>query len=70
MAEEVLKEFVVVLETAGGTLQTFKPEAFRLAARCSSTLLLSICVERYNARMVREGINERARLVPACRRCR
>lgn len=64
MADDVLKDFVVVLETAGGTLQTLKPEAFRLAARCPSTLLLSTCVERYNARMKREGINEHAHLMP------
>jgi hypothetical protein len=64
VAEDVLRDFVVVLETEGGTLQTLRPEAFRLAARCPSTLLLSTCVERYNARMAREGINERAQLVP------
>ena len=64
MTKDVLRDFVVVLETADGTLRTYKPEEFRLAARCPSTLLLSTCVERYNARMVREGINERARLVP------
>lgn len=64
MAEDVLRDFVVVLETADGTIRSYKPEAFRLAARCPSTLLLSTCVERYNARMTREGINEHARLVP------
>jgi hypothetical protein len=67
---DVLKDFRVVVETADGTLHTHSSEAFRLAARCPSTLLLSTCVARYNARMVREGINERARLVPACRKCR
>lgn len=68
MAEDVLRDFVVVLETADGTLRTYRPEVFRLAARCPSTLLLSTCVERYNARMAREGINEHARLVPAPKR--
>lgn len=60
---DVLKGFRVVVETADGTLRTYRPEAFRLAARCPSTLLLSTCVERYNARMAREGIHERARLI-------
>lgn len=68
MAEDVLKDFDVVLETADGRLRTLRPEAFRLAARCPSTLLLSTCVERYNARMKREGLNESASLVPARKR--
>lgn len=60
---DVLKDFRVVIETADGTLRTYQPEAFRLAARCPITLLLSTCVERYNARMVRDGIYEHARLI-------
>ena len=65
---DVLRDFVVIIETSDGTLRTFKPEAFRLAARCPSMLLLSTCVERYNARMKREGIREHAQLVPATKR--
>lgn len=53
-----------MIERSNGTLMTLKPEAFRLAARCPDTLLLSTCVERYNARMAREGIREQARLEP------
>ena len=62
MVADPLQDFVVVLETADGTLRTYQPEAFRLAARCPSTLLLSTCVERYNARMKREGIREHVSL--------
>lgn len=68
MANDVLKEFAVVIERSDGTIMTLKPEAFRLAARCPSTLLLSTCVERYNARMIREGIRESATIVPRNRR--
>lgn len=64
MTDDVLKNFVVVVETADGTIHSYRPETFRLAARCQSTLLLSTCVERYNARMAREGLVERARLMP------
>ena len=69
---DVLKDFRVVVVTADGMLHTYSPEAFReavcLAAYCPNTLPLSTCVARYNARMVREGINESARLVPARKR--
>lgn len=61
---DVLRGYAVIVESSDGTLRTYKPETFRLAARCPSTLLLSTCVERYNARMAREGIKEHARLVP------
>lgn len=64
MASDVLGDFVVVIERNDGTVMTLKPEAFRLAARCPTTLLLSTCVERYNARMIRDGIREHASLVP------
>ena len=64
MATDVLKDFRVVIERADGTLMPLSPEAFRLTARCPSTLLLATCVERYNARMAREGITERASIVP------
>jgi len=33
VAEDVLRDFFVVLETADGTMRSYKPEAFRLAAR-------------------------------------
>ena len=65
---DVFEDFTVALERADGTIYTLSPEAFRLAARCQSTLLLTACVKRYNARMVREGINEHARLVSKRRR--
>lgn len=68
MADDVLKDFVVLVESTDGTLRTHRPDAFRLAARCPSTLLLSTCVERYNARMKREDIREHAQLVPARKR--
>lgn len=61
---DVFKDFRVMIESTDGTIRTYKPETFRLAARCPSTLLLSVCVERYNARMAREGISDRAQLVP------
>jgi hypothetical protein len=61
---EAFKEFAVVIETVDGTLHPYKPEVFRLAARCSSTLLLTECIKRYNTRMAREGIKEHARLMP------
>ena len=59
-----MRDFAVLLESEDGRIRTLRPEVFRLAARCPSTLLLSTCVERYNARMAREGIRETARLVP------
>jgi hypothetical protein len=62
VAVDLFQDFAVILETANGTLRTYSPEVFREAAHCPSTLLLSTCVERYNARMAREGINESARL--------
>jgi hypothetical protein len=65
---DVLEDYVVMIEKRDGTVTTFQPMAFRLAARCPSTLLLSTCVERYNARMAREGIADRAFLVPRKRR--
>lgn len=68
MTEDILRDFVVMIETSDGTLRTFQPEAFRIAARCPSTLLLSTCVERYNARMKREGLREHAQLVPKSKR--
>jgi hypothetical protein len=60
----VLGAFVVLLETSDGTLRTYKPETFRLMARCPSTLLITECVKRYNDRMRREGIKEHASLLP------
>lgn len=68
MTDDVLRDFVVVIESSDGTLRTFKPEEFRLAARCPTTLLLSTCVERYNSRMAREGIREHAQLIPRKKR--
>lgn len=60
---DVFQDFVVVVETADGTLHSYKPETFRLAARCSSAVLLSECVKRYNTRMEREGLRERAQIM-------
>jgi hypothetical protein len=60
----ILRDFVVMVESADGTLRTIKPEAFRLMAGCSTAMLLSTCVERYNAKMAREGIGAQAHLVP------
>ena len=68
MADDVLRDFVVIVESTDGTLRTWKPEMFRQIARCPNTLLLSTCVERYNDRMKREGIREHAQLVPAPKR--
>lgn len=68
MADKAFKDFVVVVESTDGTLRTFKPAEFRLAARCPTTLLLPTCVERYNARMKREGIGEHAQIVPRNKR--
>lgn len=68
MADDAFKDFVVVVESTDGTLRTFKPQEFRLAARCPMTLLLPTCVERYNARMVREGVREHAQIVPRNKR--
>ena len=64
MSIGVLEDFSVMIESRDGTVMTLRPEAFRLAARCPSTLLLSTCVERYNARMARDGIDDRATIVP------
>lgn len=63
-----MRDFAVLLESEDGRIRTLRPEAFRLAACYPSTLLLSTCIERYNARMERERIRETARLVPACTR--
>lgn len=60
---DAFDEFSILLETAGGTMRTFRPKAFREAARCPSTISLDECVRRYNVRMAREGISEHARLV-------
>lgn len=60
---DAFEDFVVMLETADGTLHTYRPKAFRLAAQCSSAISLDECVRRYNVRMAREGIVEHARLV-------
>ena len=62
--KDVLENFKVVLERSDGTLYTLSADAFRDVARCPSTLLLTTCVERYNARMAREGVRERASIVP------
>ena len=64
MSIGVLEGFSVMIESRDGTVMTLRPEAFRLVARCPSTLLLSTCVERYNARMARDGIADRATIVP------
>ena len=61
---DVLEGYKVVLERSDGTLYTLSANAFRAVARCPSTLLLTTCVERYNARMAREGLRERASIVP------
>jgi hypothetical protein len=60
---DAFEDFVVMLETADGTLYTYRPEAFRSAAKCSTAISLDECVRRYNVRMAREGIQEHARLV-------
>lgn len=60
---DAFEDFVVMIETADGTLHSYKPEAFRLAARCSIAISLDECVRRYNVRMAREGIDEHARLM-------
>ena len=64
MSIGVLEDFSVMIESRDGTVMTLRPEAFRLVARCPSTLLLSTCVERYNVRMTREGLDDRAVIVP------
>lgn len=64
MPTDVLEDYSVMIEKRDGTVMTFRPEAFRLTARCPSTLLLTTCVARYNARMTREGVADRAALVP------
>lgn len=68
MPTDVLEDYSVMIEKRDGTVMTLRPEAFRLVARCPNTLLLATCVERYNARMVREGLADRATLVPRKRR--
>lgn len=60
---DAFEDFVVMLETADGTLHSYRPAAFRFAARCQITHPLDECVRHYNARMKREGIAEHAQLV-------
>ena len=64
---DVLGGFRVVLEREDGTLYTLSADAFRAVARCPQALLLTTCVERYNARMARVGLRERASIIPKAR---
>jgi len=68
VAGDVLKDFDVLVEFSDGQLRTFRAEEFRRLARCPSRLLLSTCVEWYNAKMKRDGIREHAQLVPRTKR--
>jgi hypothetical protein len=60
---DVFKDFLVVIESADGTRRgSLTPEEFRMASGCSRTTFLGDCIESYNARQLREGAEDRARL--------
>ena len=60
---DVFKDFLVVIESAGGTRRgSLTPDEFRSAAGCSKTAFLADCIERYNASQARQGHEDRARL--------
>jgi hypothetical protein len=60
---DVFKDFLVVIESADGTRRgSLTPDEFRIALGCSKTAFLADCIESYNARQLREGAEDRARL--------
>ena len=60
---DVFKDFLVVIESAGGARRgSLTPDEFRASLGCPKTHFLADCVKDWNAKQERQGHEDRARV--------